>query len=181
MTTLTSTRLVLQPHTLASLEPLHRWENDEEILQLSSDSLERSDLSQIRSTLERWMQPQTDILHFAIHLKDDGTLIGFLHVAQIDHDHQRCKLGLLIGEKRLWERGYGTEALKLAVEHCFTALCMNRIAAEVYATNPRSVRMLERVGFVREGVLRQNVKRDRFVDEYQYGLLRSEWEQTRRA
>lgn len=170
-----SNRVLLRPHTLESLEPLCRWQRDAEILANSSDDVCPMDEAAVAASLERWMQPRDDIQHFAIALLRTNRPIGFLHVAFIDAVHRRCKLGFVIGEKELWGQGYGREALGLAIEHCFATLNMNRIGAEVYATNVRSIRLLERAGFVREGVLRENLLRGRFIDELQYGLLRREW------
>jgi RimJ/RimL family protein N-acetyltransferase len=180
MVTLDSERLELRPHTPQNFERLHRWKSDTEILELSDDSVEPATEEQSRRALERWMQEREGIIHFAIHRKDTGEFIGFLHIALIEPLHRRCKIGIVIGEKELWGQGYGTEALRTAVDYCFTTLNMNRIGAETYATNPRSFRMLERVGFMREGVLRESVFKGGFVDEYQYGLLRRDWEKTRR-
>lgn len=180
MVQMTSERLVLRPHTPESFERLHKWRSDAEILELSADSVEIPTEEQTRRALDRWMQEREDIIHVAICLKETDELIGFLHIAMIEPPHRRCRIGLVIGEKHLWGRGYGAEALRRAVDYCFEELSMNRIGAEVYATNPRSVRMLERVGFKREGVLRESVlKGDGFVDEYAYGLLRREWEEGR--
>lgn len=180
MITLTSERLVLKPHRPENLERLHAWKNDREINAMSADSVEPSSEEKSRKTLERWMQHSDDIIHLAIHLAGSDELIGFLHIALIEHELRRCKIGIVIGEKQHWGKGYGSEALRRAVDYCFTDLDMNRIGAETYASNPRSVGMLEGAGFVREGVLRESVYKDQgFVDEYQYGLLRRDWEAAR--
>jgi [ribosomal protein S5]-alanine N-acetyltransferase len=180
MVTLTSERLVLKPHRAENFERLHAWKNDHEINAMSADSVKPSSEDESRKTLERWMQESDDIIHLAIHLADSDELIGFLHIALIEPEHRRCKIGIVIGEKQHWGQGHGTEALRRAVDHCFTDMDMNRIGAETYASNPRSLGMLERAGFVREGVLRESVYKDGgFVDEYQYGLLRSDWEAAR--
>ena len=172
----TTARLTLRPHTTASYERLHVWTNDHEIQALSADRFSSNTPADTQARLARWMRAQDDIIHLAIHLEATDAMVGFLHVALIEPEHQRCRIGIVVGEKSLWGRGLGTEALAGAVEYCFTDLGMNRIGAEAYATNPASARMLEKVGFVREGVLRESIMKDGgFVDEYQYGLLRREW------
>ena len=53
---------------------------------------------------------------------------------------------------------------------------MNRIGVEIYSFNERSIKLFESLGFVREGVIREQVyKKGKFSDEYIYGLLRQEW------
>ncbi|MFH8476403.1 GNAT family N-acetyltransferase [Streptomyces sp. NPDC018000] len=166
----------LRPHTPASLEPLLRWKNDLEIQRLSDDETHTYSREQVAATIERWMRPSEDIVHLAIGLAGRAEPIGFLHLALIEQAHQRCRLGIVIGERELWGHGYGHQAVVRAVGHAFDVLGLERITAEVFADNPRSVRLLEGAGFVREGVMRESIHRDgRRVDELVYGLLRHEW------
>ncbi|MBB1259679.1 GNAT family N-acetyltransferase [Streptomyces alkaliterrae] len=166
----------LRPHTAASLEPLLRWKNDVEIQWLSDGETRTYTREDVAATLQRWTRPSDDIVHLAINLVGRPEPIGFLHLALIERAHRRCRLGLVIGEKNMWGRGYGRQAATHAVTHAFDVLDLDRITAEVLADNPRSARLLERVGFVREGVMRESVQRDGSrVDELIYGLLRDEW------
>lgn len=112
-------------------------------------------------------------IRYAIRKKDGGELIGYGIVAHIDRYNRRCRLSVVIGEKREWGKGFASEALRAAIDYSFAALGMNRIGAEIYAVNERSIRLFERLGFKREGVIRESVlKNGVFVDEYIYGLLR---------
>ncbi|WLQ44000.1 GNAT family protein [Streptomyces laculatispora] len=166
----------LRPHTPASLDPLLRWKNDTEIQRLSGDERRAFTREEAAATLERWMRPSDDIVHLAIGLAGRAEPIGFLHLALIERAHRRCRLGIVIGEKDLWGRGYGQLAAARAVDHAFDVLGLDRITAEVFADNPRSVRMFENLGFVREGVMRESIQRDgQRVDELIFGLLRHEW------
>ncbi|MFG2405956.1 GNAT family N-acetyltransferase [Streptomyces brevispora] len=166
----------LRPHTPASLEPLLRWKNDTEIQRLSDGGTHSFTREEVAATLARWMRPSHGTVHLAIGLAGRAEPIGFLHLALIERAHRRCRLGIVIGEKDLWGRGHGRTAVVRAVDHAFDVLGLDRITAEVFADNPRSVRMLEGAGFVREGVMRESVQRDgRRVDELIFGLLRHEW------
>jgi RimJ/RimL family protein N-acetyltransferase len=166
----------LRPHTSASLEPLLRWKNDIEIRQLSDGGTRIFTREEVAATLERWMRPSDDIVHLAIGLAGRAEPIGFLHLALIEREHRRCRLGIVIGEKELWGRGYGHLAVEQAVEYAFDVLDLDRITAEALADNVRSVRLLEGAGFVREGVMREGIHRDgQRVDELIFGLLRHEW------
>ena len=175
-TRLTGDVVELRPHTPASLEPLMRWKNDAEIQRLSDDETYTFTREQTAATLERWMRPSDDAVHFAIGLPGREEPIGFLHLALIQRAHQRCRLGIVIGEKDLWGHGYGHQAVVQAIDHAFGELGLDRITAEAFADNPRSVRLLEGAGFVREGVMRENILRDgQRVDELVFGVLRHEW------
>lgn len=172
----TASAVDLRPHTSASLEPLLRWKNDLEIQRLSDDETHTYTREDIAAKLEKWMRPSEDIVHLAIGLAGREEPIGFLHLAMIESAQRRCRLGLIIGEKELWGRGYGHQAVAQAADHAFDVLHLERITAEAYADNPRSVRLLEGVGFVREGAMREYVLRDgEHVDQLIFGLLRHEW------
>ena len=175
-------RLVLKPHTLADVQKMNEWSNDPELLYLNDDApddrVPRS-LEDTRKLLEaRFISPVPDgsILHYAIHRKDNGALIGSGDIAFIDRYNRRCSLGIEIGDKSERGQGFGRETLSAIIHYCFTKLDMNRIGAEAWEFNERSIRMLEALGFKREGVARQFLlKNGEFFDEYQYGLLREEW------
>lgn len=176
-------RLIVRDHAMTNLDLMLAWENDPELLYYNDDQPEPYEPT-TREEMERYLQRlvkndgSRGILYFAIYTRCDNRLIGYGMIAFINPYHRRCKVGITIGEKTEWGKGYGTEALQGAVDYCFRQLHMHRVGAEVYAINPRSIRMLERVGFKREGTVRQSVLKDgRLVDEHIYGILRSEWEQ----
>lgn len=174
---LETTRLVIRPHTAANLEALVRWNTDPVIHRLSDDDAEPPDRDAIETTLARWLAVvRSDVLHLALHLKATGECIGFGDLAMIDHHNRRCMVGLVIGEPALWGQGYGREALDGLLRVAFERLRLRRVGAQVYAFNERSLRLFERAGFRREGLLRGNVEKDGApADEVVFGLLREEW------
>jgi ribosomal-protein-alanine N-acetyltransferase len=99
-------------------------------------------------------------------------------IALINRYNCRCELGIGLGwNKANWGKGYATETLQAIIAYCFRELKMNRIGAEIYEFNTRSIRLFERNGFQREGTKRQYIFKDGvFKDEYLYSLLRGEWE-----
>jgi ribosomal-protein-alanine N-acetyltransferase len=172
VTTLVTARLVLGPHREDDLERLHRWENDEEIVAMSEDEFHEAPLDEIRERLARWSRPMESAARFAVRLVESGAYIGYVNLGEIERAQGRCKLGYVIGEKALWGRGYATEAVRAVVAHAFGPLGLHRIQAGAYATNAASIRVLEKVGFRREGVLRAHVRRgDAFIDEILFGIL----------
>jgi len=174
--------VILRPHRPENLDRLHRWKNDVEILELSADTVEPSPRDRTVKTLERWMRETDDIVHLAIHVRRTDEFIGFLHLAGIDREAGTCNLGIVIGEKDFWARGYGTDALACAAGHVFRDLGLDTILAEAYGTNPRSRALLERVGFIRtefsEGPFTRGGEP---VIEHRYELTRSAWEASRES
>jgi RimJ/RimL family protein N-acetyltransferase len=104
--------------------------------------------------------------------------IGNSSFHKIDWRNRVAEIGIVIGEKAYWNSGYGTQAMYLLVQHGFGMLNLNRIFLHVFANNPRAIRCYEKVGFVHEGCLRQNVyKNGMYVDVIVMSILRSEWNQ----
>lgn len=92
----------------------------------------------------------------------------------------RCKsaeVGIFIGEKSMWNQGFGTEAMRLLLKHGFETLNLNRIALDVYDTNTRAIHSYEKAGFQLEGRKRQAMfKAGQYVDILFMSILRSEWQ-----
>jgi RimJ/RimL family protein N-acetyltransferase len=175
-------RLTLKPHTLHNVEKIHAWENDPALLFYNDDQPEDrqpDSLAETHKYVERIMQPdpERNIIYYAIHKKETDSLIGYGMIAFIDSYNRRCRLGITIGEKEEWGKGYAREALVAVINYCFQTLDLNRVGVEIYAFNERSIHLFEHLGFQREGVIRQAVwKNGAFADEYIYGLLKSEWQ-----
>ena len=103
-------------------------------------------------------------------------LIGNCGVFNIEWMHRCAELGIMIGDKTVWNKGYGTETILLLLQHGFETLNLNRIYLRVYSTNPRAIRAYEKAGFVLEGTLREAVyKHGTYADVHIMSVLRSEW------
>ncbi len=180
-------RLSLKAHSLTNLAKFHAWENDPELLYLNDDcppGAPPETLEDTRAYLEciaSQAEPGGAMIYFAIHTRAEDDFIGYGMIALIDRYNRRCKIGVTIGDRSQWGRGYAGEALQAVIDYCFQELNMNRIGAEIYDFNLRSIRLFEKLGFRREGALRQAVFKDgKFHDELLYGLLRQAWIDRRR-
>jgi RimJ/RimL family protein N-acetyltransferase len=102
-----------------------------------------------------------------------GTLIGVVGVV-LSVPHQHAELGYWLGAGHRGQ-GYATEAVGGFVRWAFRRWKLRRIHAQVRAGNRASVRVLEKNGFVREGVLRMHLREGgRWYDAHQFGILREE-------
>jgi diamine N-acetyltransferase len=175
-------RLVVRPHRIENAEKYHQWENDPDLVFMNIDDSDRHQpvsLAQVRQYLGRLSRTPRyqDSLYYAIYKKDDDSFIGFGMIGNIEPDHRRCKLGITIGEKAEWGKGYAREALEPVIAYCFAELGMNRIVVEIYCFNERSIRLFKSLGFAHEATLRQSVwKRGQPVDDCLLALLRQDWE-----
>lgn len=115
----------------------------------------------------------------AIEVKeDDGwKIVGNCGFHKIYWRTQSAEIGIFIGEKSIWNKGFGTEAVSLLLQFGFETLNFNRIGLCVFDNNPRAVRAYEKAGFVLEGRLRQAEYSDgKFIDILMMSVLRSEWQ-----
>jgi RimJ/RimL family protein N-acetyltransferase len=175
-----TSRLVLKPHRLENVQKLNEWENDPRLIYYNDDQPEpyqRQSLEETTRYIQRHLEGgNSSSIHYAIHTIDEDQFIGYGMIAFIDRYNRSCRLGITIGEVSQWGKGFAKEALQAVIAYCFETLEMNRIGAEIYSINTRSVALFEHLGFTREGVIRQCIyKRGKFIDEYVYGLLREEW------
>ena len=114
-------------------------------------------------------------LKWGITLPSENVLIGTATLFQPDFTNHRVELGYALGRK-YWGRGYMCEALNAVLNYAFAELEMHRIEADVDPRNASSVRMLERLGFQREGYLRERWQvNGEIQDALFYGLLRPDW------
>jgi RimJ/RimL family protein N-acetyltransferase len=165
--------------TLRPLEPddidtLYAWELDAELDILAGWGIKESRVAHRQRYEKRIAEPADDLTMFGIEA--EGHLIGYMQLAAIDVYERRADVGFLIGEKTAWGHGFGTTALRLWLDYAFTVRALERISAETYSFNTRSQRLLERVGFQREGGLLQyenhtGVRQDMHL----FGLLKPEF------
>jgi diamine N-acetyltransferase len=102
---------------------------------------------------------------------------GSCGLMDIHWRNRSAELGVCLGDKRIWNQGYGTEVVSLLVRHAFGTLNLYRIFLRVHESNPRAVRAYEKAGFIHEGRMRQAEHRDgRYWDLLFMSILRPEWE-----
>jgi [ribosomal protein S5]-alanine N-acetyltransferase len=111
----------------------------------------------------------------AIERVSDGAFIGWCGLARWNPDYRSASLGYCFDDAA-WGRGYATEAARALLQWAFDTLDLNRVQAETDTRNAASARVLEKLGFVREGTLREDcVVNGEVSDSWVYGLIRREW------
>ena len=116
-----------------------------------------------------------DGARFAIEA--DGILIGQCALFNINAHAQSCELGITIGDKNYWGRGYGRESVALLVGYAFQHRNLRKVWLQVHAGNLRAVRAYAACGFQEEGRLRAHVwSNGQYEDLLIMGLLRTEWQ-----
>ena len=107
--------------------------------------------------------------------REDDLVIGTATLFRIDREHRRAELGYILRRDH-WGRGLANEALTAILHHAFETLGLHRLEADIDPRNTASIRSIERLGFKREGHLRERyfVAGD-IQDSLMYGLLEQEW------
>ena len=107
----------------------------------------------------------------------EGKLIGICALFRYDHTSHTCELGIAIGDKDYWGKGYGRDAVRLLLKYAFHFRNFHKVYLNVHAKNQRAVRSYLACGFQEEGRLRQHVWSDGAYDDLLYmGVLREEWQ-----
>lgn len=93
--------------------------------------------------------------NYAIVDSETNELLGNAGLADINHLHGTAEIGLFIGNKENWGKGYGTEALCLLLDYAYAKLNLHNIMLHVYSFNERAICCYEKVGFKPAGRLRE--------------------------
>lgn len=116
-----------------------------------------------------------DALMFVIVNNTSNMVIGTCVLFGYEEGNASAEIGYVLGRAH-WGSGFMHEALTVLITHAFDAVGLRRLEAHIDSRNPASERVMARLGFTREGVLRQRwVTRGEISDAIIYGLLRHEW------
>ena len=115
-------------------------------------------------------------MKWGLALRDTNKLIGTVTLFNLSISNGRAEIGYAMGSA-YWGKGYMNEALEALIVHAFDVMNFRRLEADVDPRNDASIRTLERLGFQREGFLRErwHVGAE-LQDAYFYGLLKREWQ-----
>jgi RimJ/RimL family protein N-acetyltransferase len=173
---LTTSRLLIRRFLPADADDLHEYLSDPRVYRFEpGDPLDRELANQRAAD----MAASPDF--WAVELRGVGKVIGQLYLKQIEPAALlTCELGYILHPSHQ-RQGYGSEAAAALVRQAFTAGGMHRVVAQCNPKNSASWKLLENIGFRREGLLRQNIFFRRsasgeplWTDTYVYGLLAAE-------
>lgn len=155
---------------------LSEWDRDSEFQRLlNSESASRYNPKQVREFFEK----EIDSMHFyMIQRLEDNRKIGLIDLNGIDWVSRNAWVGIGIGEREFWGKGYGTDAMKVLLRYAFTTLNLQRVTLNVFDFNQRGYASYKKCGFKAEGRLPGALlKAGKRCDLIFMGILRSEWEE----
>jgi RimJ/RimL family protein N-acetyltransferase len=160
------------------LERCYRWLNDGEVTRFIETGRYPLSMAQERDWLDNAMKNGASFssLLLAIETKD-GVHIGNAGLHQASPEHRRAYLGIAIGEKEYWSKGYGTDTVRTLLRFAFQQMNLNRVELGTFDFNERAQACYRKCGFVEEGRRREDRYIDgRYCDLLIMGILRREWE-----
>lgn len=169
-------RLTLRPMTRDDIDFLLKHFGDPETNRYSSyeDLKTREEAIQL---YRDFMEPgHPTRFRLGVELKETHQLVGTLGLHGLNRRDRRAEIGFDL-YKDHWGKGIMTEAVRALINYGFQQMNLNRIEATTDPENTRSIKLLERVGFQKEGHLRQKYHyKGRYHDELLYSLMKKDWE-----
>lgn len=168
-------RVYLRAVERDDLARCHRWMNDERLVATLAQRYPMS-LAREADWIERAARGQDPAeITLAVCLADGDRHIGNCSLSGIERENRTATLGIFIGEEDCRGRGFGAEALRLLCRFGFDELDLRKIRLDVQAENAAAIKTYERLGFKREGLLREEVyRKGRTLDVVRMGLLKEE-------
>ena len=170
-------RLILRRFTVHDAGAMYRnWASDPEVTTYMTWPPHPS-VDVTRQLLTLWVSDyeKPDSYQWAIELRSLGEPVGSISVVRQNGDIDEMELGWCVGS-RWWGRGIMPEAARAVMKYLFESVGVNRLAARHAVDNPKSGRVMQKLGMTREGVLRQAGRSNQGIEDMvQYSILASEY------
>ena len=166
-------KVCLRPYEDSDMPYLLNWYNDYELNRLAGWSNSKVNAHKLKYNMTRGFG--SDPMNLMV---DDlnGKPIGTIQLYDFNYQDKSCKLGIRIGDKEYWSRGYGGDAVNTIAAYAFGYLDIYRVGLRVYEFNERAEHCYAKCGFIKEGRTRKSAYIDgEYYDEILMGLLKSDF------
>jgi ribosomal-protein-alanine N-acetyltransferase len=173
---LESERLRLRQLTTSDADFVFRHLSNPSVTEYLMDEPPLAELSQAQEIIDFYRDPESKTRNrWGIELKSDKQLIGTCGYHKWDKRYFRAEIGYDLNPS-FWGQHIMTEALGIVIKNGFEAMGLNRIGALVYIENVRSEKLLLKLGFQKEGILRDYFYLNgKFYDHSLMSLIKSDW------
>jgi len=166
----------LRPLKKSDLDEIMKWINDLGVTKYLSSFLFPVSRPEEEKYMEKMMTKNDKQKNLVIESKE-GDYIGQITLDNIDWKNRNAELGIVIGDKKNWGKGYGTEAIKIILNHGFHQMNLYNIYLWVFEYNQRGIRCYEKCGFKKDGALRKShFYQGKFHNVVLMSILRDEFE-----
>lgn len=151
---LTNLKVYLRAIELDDYKKSIEWRRDQEIWEMLVGRRYFVSQAYEKKWVENAGSSPTDI-KLAICDQENGTYIGNAYLSDVDFFNRSANAGYLLGDREYWGKGFGTDVSLLMLHHAFYDLGLQRVQARVLVDNKASLRVLEKTGYKKEGLLRK--------------------------
>lgn len=167
----------LRELTLNDVEDRYQWCLDKEVIKHLNMPEKYPPFS--REETESWITmciTKTNGYEQKAIVTEKGKHIGWIDLKNIDKLNKHAELGVAIGDKTYWGKGYGLSAMKEMLLWGFNELDLNKIWLRVEVDNAKAIKSYKRIGYVEEGILRQDrLRNGEFIDRLRMSILKHEF------
>ncbi len=174
--TLTTERLLLREPFPSDAPDIFLFRSDPEVQKYNAEPMAQVDEAQALIEHLRAAYAAQNQLTWAVTFHDGNMVLGLVGFGYWDRYHHRTAIGYDFA-RAYWGQGIGAEAVRAIIHFGFERMQLNRIEADTIVDNGASVRLLEKLGFQREGTRREYSLEDdgAYHDSAMYGVLRREY------
>ncbi len=166
----------LTPLDESDIDAICVWQNTPNIRDLTMGSRFPVQKDAARDWLKS-IREQNGKSRIVFAIKNKSTLVGVISLHGIDHFQRKALIGIYVGNAREQNGGVGSIATIILLDYAFNGLDLRRVSLEVLSINNNAIRLYEKLGFVREGVKREDYFLDgKCIDTHVYGILRDEFD-----
>jgi RimJ/RimL family protein N-acetyltransferase len=172
----TGQKVRLREYRKEDIERALLYVNDSEVKKLLTPGIPYLNTLEDERKWVEGLSASKDNYSFAIETLEDGKYIGGCGLNSIDWKNSVAVVGIFIGDKNYWGKGYGTDAMEVLIRFIFEQMNIHKVKLNVFSYNERAIKSYEKCGFKVEGVIRQEIFRDgRYYDDIIMGLLKEEY------
>ena len=148
----------------------YHWLNDSEVTRFQDKGTFPNTIDKQREYYDTLKKSQSDVL-FAIILNENNMHIGNIGLHDINYIHRFAKMGILLGERKYWNKGYATKCVLKIIDYAFNTLNLHKLIVIVLANNTGSIKVFEKCGFTPEGQIKHVFfKNGEYSDAIIFGL-----------
>lgn len=164
----------LCPFDPEALEDFVRWNQNREYMELqTSEALLPRSADSIKGSVQHWAADDENIVFL---IKKMDRYIGFTSIVDLEWNNRCAELVIAIGDVGDRGQGHGRESMELILDYAFGELNLHRVSLTVLGFNERAIGLYEKLGFQREGTLREfGLRGGKRYDLLYYGMLAREW------
>lgn len=169
-------RIYLRALELDDSDLIYKWRQDKSITKYLGGNYFYVSHERERKSIENKILDDSKNIYLGVCLIENDKLIGYVQINNIDLRNLKAEWGgTLIGESDLMGKGYGEEATKLLLRFLFDQYPINKCYAYCLAEHPATPNLFKKLGFIKEGLLRQEIFKDgKFKDLFLFSILRAE-------